>query len=115
MFVLTKYVEKPRGRWGDNIKSDLNEIEWAFINNNIYLLQLGCHPVAVAILHLNKTRNCLQLSLSREGYMRNMQWQLAILGTISAFAYRHRETESHVYRNDKSRAAVYIAKNLWVP
>jgi len=23
-------------------------------NNNIYLLQLGCHPVAVAILHVNK-------------------------------------------------------------
>jgi len=25
------------------------------INNNIYLLQLGCHPVAVFILHVNKT------------------------------------------------------------
>jgi len=24
-------------------------------NNNIYLLQLGCYPVAVVILHLNKT------------------------------------------------------------
>ena len=24
-------------------------------NNNIYLLQLGCHPVAVIILHVNKT------------------------------------------------------------
>ena len=24
-------------------------------NNNIYLLQLGCHPVAVFILHVNKT------------------------------------------------------------
>ena len=23
-------------------------------NNNIYLLQLGCHPVAVVILHVNK-------------------------------------------------------------
>ena len=23
--------------------------------NNIYLLQLGCHPVAVVILHVNKT------------------------------------------------------------
>jgi len=22
--------------------------------NNIYLLQLGCHPVAVVILHVNK-------------------------------------------------------------
>jgi len=24
-------------------------------NNNIYLLQLGCHPVAVVILLVNKT------------------------------------------------------------
>jgi len=24
-------------------------------NNNIYLLQLGCHTVAVVILHVNKT------------------------------------------------------------
>jgi len=26
-----------------------------FNNNNIYLLQFGCHPVAVVILHVNKT------------------------------------------------------------
>jgi len=24
-------------------------------NNNIYLLQLGCHPLEVVILHVNKT------------------------------------------------------------
>jgi len=24
-------------------------------NNNIYLLQLGCYPVTVVILHVNKT------------------------------------------------------------
>jgi hypothetical protein len=24
-------------------------------NNNIYLLQLGCHPVAVVTLHVHKT------------------------------------------------------------
>ena len=41
-------------------------------NNNIYLLQLGCHPVAVVILHVNKTWNWLLLNLSREGYMRSM-------------------------------------------
>ena len=41
-------------------------------NNNIYLLQLGCHPVAVVILHVNKTWNWLLLNLSREGYMRCM-------------------------------------------
>ena len=41
-------------------------------NNNIYLLQLGCHPVAVVILHVNKTWIWLLLNLSREGYMRSM-------------------------------------------
>ena len=40
--------------------------------NNIYLLQLGCYPVAVVILHVNKTWNWLLLNLSREGYMRSM-------------------------------------------
>jgi len=41
-------------------------------NNNIYLLQLGCHPVAVVILHVKKTWNWLLLDLSREGYMRSV-------------------------------------------
>ena len=41
-------------------------------NNNIYLLQLGCYPVAVVILHVNKTWNWLLLDLSLEGYMRSM-------------------------------------------
>ena len=40
--------------------------------NNIYLLQLGCYPVAVVILHVYKTWNWLLLNLSREGYMRSM-------------------------------------------
>ena len=30
--------------------------------------------------------------------MRSMQWQLGILGTISAFAYRHRETKENLCR-----------------
>jgi len=38
----------------------------------IYLLQLGCYPVAVVILHVYKTWNCLLLHLSLEGYMRSM-------------------------------------------
>ena len=44
------------------------------INNNYYyyLLQLVCHPVAVVILHVYKTRNWLLVNLSREGYMRSM-------------------------------------------
>jgi len=37
-----------------------------------YLLQLGSYPVAVVILHLNKTRNWLLLNLNRESYMRRM-------------------------------------------
>jgi len=41
-------------------------------NNNIYLLQLGCYPVAVVILYVNKTWNWLLLDLSWEGYMRSM-------------------------------------------
>ena len=28
--------------------------------------------------------------------MRSMQWQLGILGTISAFAYRHEETTCNI-------------------
>jgi len=42
--------------------------------NNIYLLQLVCQPVAVVILHVYKMWNWLLLNLSREGYMRSMQW-----------------------------------------
>jgi len=41
-------------------------------NNNIYLLQLGCHPVAVVILHVYKIRSWLLINLRREGYMRSM-------------------------------------------
>jgi len=43
-----------------------------FNNINIYLLQLGRYPVAVVILHVNKTLNRLLLNLSLEGYMRSM-------------------------------------------
>ena len=64
-------------------------------NNNdiIYLLQLGCNPVAVVILHVYKIWDWLLINLSLEGYMRSMLWQLRMLGTVWAFAYRHRETE----------------------
>jgi len=41
-------------------------------NNNNNKLQLGCHPVAVVILHVYKIWNCLLINLSREGYMRSM-------------------------------------------
>jgi len=72
-------------------------------NNNNNLLQLGCHPVAVVILHVNKTWNWLLINLSREGYMGSMQWQLGMLGTVSAFAYRHRETEKTLCRGGRSQ------------
>jgi len=35
--------------------------------------------------------------------MRSMQWQLGVLGTISAFAYRHRETKKNLCRSDRSQ------------
>jgi len=35
--------------------------------------------------------------------MRSMQWQLGMLGTISAFAYRHRETMKTLCRDDRSQ------------
>ena len=41
-------------------------------NNNNNKLQLGCHPVAVVILHVYKTWNWLLINLSLEGYMRSM-------------------------------------------
>jgi len=34
--------------------------------------------------------------------MRSMQWQLGIMGTISAFAYRHREKKKKLCRGDRS-------------
>ena len=54
-------------------------------NNNNNKLQMGCHPVAVIILHVYKIRNWLLINLSWEGYMGGMLWQLGMLGTISAF------------------------------
>ena len=35
--------------------------------------------------------------------MRSMQWQLGILGTISAFAYRHKETKKNPCRGGRSQ------------
>ena len=35
--------------------------------------------------------------------MRSMQWQLGILGTILAFAYRHRETKKNLCRGGRSQ------------
>ena len=49
-----------------------SETQWKHYNNNIYLLQLGCQPVAVVILHVYKILNWLLINLSREGYMRSM-------------------------------------------
>ena len=38
--------------------------------------------------------------------MRSMQCQLGILGTISAFAYRHRETKKNLCRGGQSQDLV---------
>ena len=55
---------------------------WIYLcHNNIYLQKLGCYPVAVVILHLNKTWNWLLLNLSREGYMRSMTPNSLSVGT----------------------------------
>jgi hypothetical protein len=35
--------------------------------------------------------------------MRGMQWQLGILGTILAFAFRHRETKEYLCRGGWSQ------------
>ena len=35
--------------------------------------------------------------------MRSMQWQLGMLGTVSAFAYRHRETKKNLCRGGRSQ------------
>ena len=35
--------------------------------------------------------------------MRSMQWQLGILETISAFAYRHRESKENLCRGGRSQ------------
>ena len=73
-----KPLGQPRCRWEDDIKMSLKDIGWEDVdcveqgqvagickhsnndgddnnNNNIYLLQLGCHLVAVVILHVYKT------------------------------------------------------------
>jgi hypothetical protein len=35
--------------------------------------------------------------------MRSMYWQLGVLGTISAFAFRHRETKENLCRGGRSQ------------
>jgi len=42
-------VWRPRRRWVENIRMDLQEVGCGY-NNNIYLLQVGCYPVAVVML-----------------------------------------------------------------
>ena len=40
--------------------------------------------------------------------MRSMQWQLGILGTISAFDFRHRETKKHKETNNSIKISCAI-------
>jgi len=53
-------------------RDDLCFVTLKLSNYYYYLLQLGCYPVTVVILHLYKTWNWLLPNLSREGYMRSM-------------------------------------------
>jgi hypothetical protein len=49
------------------------------------------------------SRNKELRNLSREGYMKSMQLQLGVLGTISAFAYRQNETKKNLCRGGRSQ------------
>jgi len=40
--------------------------------------------------------------------MRSMKWQIGILGTISAFAYRHRETKKSLCRGGQTCVEVEL-------
>jgi len=73
-FQIWNYVSlaKKFGKYAVLDKVLLLYNEQYYIYIFIYLLQLGCYPVAVVILHVNKTWNWLLLDLSREGYMRSM-------------------------------------------
>ena len=44
--------------------------------------------------------------------MRSVQWQLGILGTISAFAYRHRETEKNLCRGGRSQELPLLPSSM---
>ena len=77
---ITCYLKslKYESRWGSEWRvcsTHIEEIGQVYNNNNNNnnnLLQLGCHPVAVIILHVYKTWNWFLLNLSREGYVRCM-------------------------------------------
>jgi len=49
-YMSKNAVSKLHGVSISNIKTEALQ----YNNNNIYLLQLGCHPVAVVILHVYK-------------------------------------------------------------
>ena len=85
------------------LRMKTNYVNYYYYYYYYYLLQLGCYPVAVVVLHVYKIWNWLLLNLSREGYMRSMLWQLGIFGTISAFAFRHRETKKNLCRGGRSQ------------
>ena len=64
MFLLGNYES-------DYFNNNNNYNYYYYYYYYYYLLQLGCHPVAVVILHV-KIRNWLLMNLSREGYMRSV-------------------------------------------
>ena len=40
--------------------------------------------------------------------MRSMQWQLGVLGTISAFTFRHKETKKKTCAEEAGRRTFWI-------
>jgi len=63
---------------------------------------MGCRQVAVVLMYVHKYEIRIR-DLSREGYMRSTKWQLEMLGTISAFVFRHKEANKSLCRGGRSQ------------
>jgi hypothetical protein len=71
--IALKMCCSPESAFGRYIYNNNNNNNNAHNNNNnTTKLQLGCHPVAVVILHVYKYEIGLLLNLRQEGYMRSM-------------------------------------------
>ena len=71
-------------------------------NNNIYLLQLGCNPVAVVVTCIQNMKWVTTKFKSGELHEKHVV-AIGILGTISAFAFRYRETKKNLCRDGRSQ------------
>jgi len=64
----------------------------------IIITAIGLSPGGNGYFTCLQNMKLVANKFSREGYMRSLLWHLGILGTISAFAYRHRETKKNLCR-----------------